>query len=337
MSEQIKYKLMMDNEVRCPNCSTTKYANVNLRMMVNVCGHSLCESCVEQLFVKGAAKCPTCDVVLKRTQFRIQLYDDEAVEKDLEIRRRLLKDICLKEDDFDTLDEYNDYLEKFETFVFNLANDIDIIDTNKQIDLFKTENAHRLTKGRSKISKDMELIEQYLEEEQELESTRDLNFGNGISMAAQKAAARKENLVDDLLSSDLPAEIILRSHKEKAESELAEINELEAQKQQQRAMSIAAKRQQKITFSSGIRYGSGVAFDEHMDENSESYRYVYVPIKVGDVGPPCPTPRTLQNNHYLHHIRLPNKEELAGGFFAIYPCQRALQEAFFDLTFKPNF
>jgi hypothetical protein len=36
----------------CPRCKTTKYRNPTMKLMVNVCGHNLCESCVELLFVK---------------------------------------------------------------------------------------------------------------------------------------------------------------------------------------------------------------------------------------------------------------------------------------------
>lgn len=42
----------MDDQV-CPKCKTTKYRNPSLKLMVNVCGHTLCESCVDLLFVKG--------------------------------------------------------------------------------------------------------------------------------------------------------------------------------------------------------------------------------------------------------------------------------------------
>ncbi|KAB5582196.1 hypothetical protein PHYPO_G00184370 [Pangasianodon hypophthalmus] len=35
----------------CPRCKTTKYRNPSLKLMVNVCGHTLCENCVEMLFV----------------------------------------------------------------------------------------------------------------------------------------------------------------------------------------------------------------------------------------------------------------------------------------------
>lgn len=43
----------MDLEEGCPRCKTTKYRNPSLKLLVNVCGHSLCSSCVELLFVKG--------------------------------------------------------------------------------------------------------------------------------------------------------------------------------------------------------------------------------------------------------------------------------------------
>ena len=35
----------------CPRCKTTKYRNPNMKVMVNVCGHNICETCVELLFI----------------------------------------------------------------------------------------------------------------------------------------------------------------------------------------------------------------------------------------------------------------------------------------------
>ncbi len=40
-------------DAACPKCKSTKYRNPSMKLMVNVCGHALCESCVELLFVKG--------------------------------------------------------------------------------------------------------------------------------------------------------------------------------------------------------------------------------------------------------------------------------------------
>ena len=327
----------MEQDVRCPNCGTTKYSNVNLKMMVNVCGHSLCESCVEQLFVKGAAKCPTCGVILKKFAYRIQLYDDENVEKDLEFRRRLHKEINLKEDDFDSLKDYNNYLELFETFVYNLANDIDIVETNKQIEQFKIENNAKLkNKKQNKLSKDMELIEQFLEEEKEAKNNRNLIVPKEDMKSAQIIAARRENLLDNLLSSDLPADMIVQSFQKQTEKEIADFNESEAKHQQQIAAALAAKRQQKLQFSSGIRFGVGSNVFEEEDGNTKNALYVYKPIIISNIGLHCPTPRTIVKNHYLNHIRPLSQTDIAGGFSSLYPCQRALQEAIMDLTFLPQ-
>ena len=37
----------------CPKCKTTFFRNPNMKLLVNVCGHNLCESCVDLLFVRG--------------------------------------------------------------------------------------------------------------------------------------------------------------------------------------------------------------------------------------------------------------------------------------------
>ena len=47
-----KYLIKVIMDQVCPRCKTTKYRNPNMRLMVNVCGHNICETCVELLFVK---------------------------------------------------------------------------------------------------------------------------------------------------------------------------------------------------------------------------------------------------------------------------------------------
>lgn len=103
------------DEQGCPRCKTTKYRNPSLKLMVNVCGHSLCESCVDFLFIRGSNACPECGTALRRNNFRLQLFEDSAVEKEIDIRKKILKDFNRRETDFSTLREYNDYLEMVET------------------------------------------------------------------------------------------------------------------------------------------------------------------------------------------------------------------------------
>ncbi len=134
------FSAMDDQE--CPRCKTTRYRNPSLKLMVNVCGHALCENCVELLFVRGSGiylcivswrklittyvqiydkvsilhflfmvfkgflliklfpwlkdfiivgACPQCNVPLRRTNFRVQLFEDPTVEKEVDIRRKILK------------------------------------------------------------------------------------------------------------------------------------------------------------------------------------------------------------------------------------------------------
>jgi len=51
-----------------------------------------CENCVELLFIRGSANCPECGIVLRRNNFRLQLFEDAAVEKEVDIRRKVLRE-----------------------------------------------------------------------------------------------------------------------------------------------------------------------------------------------------------------------------------------------------
>lgn len=122
------------DDLECPRCKTTKYRNPQLKLLVNVCGHPLCEKCIELMFANGAAKCYQCPTPLKRGNFKRQLFQDSQVEKDIQVRRDILRKFNKTQDAFPTLRAYNDYLEKLETVIYNLANDIDLDETNKLLD-----------------------------------------------------------------------------------------------------------------------------------------------------------------------------------------------------------
>lgn len=101
----------------------------------------------------GSGSCPDCNVPLRRSNYRVQLFEDPMVEKEIDIRKRVLKDYNKKEEDFATLREYNDYLEEIETIVYNLTNNIDIVNTNKKIEQYKRENKELIMKNKAKIGK----------------------------------------------------------------------------------------------------------------------------------------------------------------------------------------
>lgn len=161
----------MDDQA-CPRCKTTKYRNPSLKLMVNVCGHTLCESCVDLLFLKGSGACPECMVPLRRNNFRVQLFEDPMVEKEVDIRRRILRDYNKREEDFASLAEYNDYLEEIEDIVYNLCNNIDIIETNKRIEAYKRDNREVIQRNKTRVGRDEYALEEMLELEKVQEEAR---------------------------------------------------------------------------------------------------------------------------------------------------------------------
>ncbi|VEN55148.1 unnamed protein product [Callosobruchus maculatus] len=160
------------DDFTCPRCRTSKFQNPSLKMMVNVCGHGLCESCVDLLFLKGSGSCPECKIPLRRNNFRVQLFEDATVEKEVDIRKRVLRDFNKKEEDFTTLKEYNDYLEEVESIIFNLTNNIDVVNTNKRIEQYKRDNKEQIMKNKGKLGRDEYELEEILELEKQMEEQR---------------------------------------------------------------------------------------------------------------------------------------------------------------------
>ena len=55
------------------------------------------------------------------------------MDKEVDIRRRILKHFNNQKEDFESLRDYNDHLEMVEDIIINLTNNLDILETNKKI------------------------------------------------------------------------------------------------------------------------------------------------------------------------------------------------------------
>jgi len=102
-------------------------------------------------------------VPLRRNNFRVQLFEDPMVEKEVDIRRRILRDYNKREEDFGSLAEYNDYLEEIEDIVYNLCNNIEIIETNKRIEAYKRDNREVIQRNKTRVGRDEYALEEMLE------------------------------------------------------------------------------------------------------------------------------------------------------------------------------
>jgi CDK-activating kinase assembly factor MAT1 len=296
-------------EAVCPRCKTTSYRNPNMKLMVNVCGHNLCESCVELLFVKGSGTCPECNVPLRRTNFRLQLFEDAIMDKEVDIRRRILRDFNKQPEDFGCLKDYNDYLEMVEDIIYNLSNNIDIIDTNKTIQTYKDTNKEQILRGRIKPSKESLELEDLLLEERRIKAK--VSKEQQILEDAEKAARirNKEKLIDDLMFGEEDADKILEQHREE----------------------VLQQEKKRIVFSTGqdtIRPAVPVNLPEDKP-------FVYEPLLQEFLGPSPPTEQMLKSEGFTQNIRAANQTERAGGYVENIGCLRAVQEAMAGLYFQP--
>ncbi|XP_033736256.1 CDK-activating kinase assembly factor MAT1-like [Pecten maximus] len=311
------------DDLGCPRCKTTKYRNPSLKLLVNICGHSLCESCVDLLFIKGSGACPECGTALRRNNFRLQLFEDAYIEKEVEIRKKLSRDFNKKEDDFDSLNEYNDYLEMIETIVFNLSNNEEVENTKKMIEQYRRENKDQILKNKTKLGRDEEYLEMLIEQEKQSEEVRKHLFEEEAKMDKKILKKKnKEALLDELEFSDLPASRIMATHKA----------EIEQQEEEEAVSSIPL--QVATKFSTGIRLGMSSTDNEPAPEQKvEMYRYS--PMELVMCGPEPPSEERIFQEGYLRNVRETSSQEKGGGYESRMACQRALMDAMCGLFFFP--
>jgi CDK-activating kinase assembly factor MAT1 len=102
----------------------------------------MCQSCVDRLFSSGPAPCPIhgCHRTLRKARFREQRFEDLQIEREVDIRRRIADAFVLTQENFETLEDYNDYLEQMETLTFNLLHKIDVPATEAKIKAYAAQN-----------------------------------------------------------------------------------------------------------------------------------------------------------------------------------------------------
>lgn len=301
----------------CPRCKTTKYRNPSLKLMVNVCGHTLCENCVEMLFVRGSGNCVQCDTPLRKSNFRVQLFEDPAVDKEVEIRKKVLKIYNKRDFDFPSLREYNDYLEQVEDIVFNLTNNIDVENTKQRMEQYQKENRDVIQRNKAKLTREQEELEELLLLEQQGNEQRRLEALQDEQRQLQAKRKNKQALLDELEQSQLPATILLAQHKARA----AQLEtEIEQQKQSVKPTSL---------FSTGIQQNQTVSLQPL--PRIEEVLYQYKPLKVDTYGPPPPDLEQLGRLGYLNHVRAALPQDTAGGYTTAMACHRAMQDAFSGL------
>jgi len=300
--------------------------------MINVCGHSLCKYCVEKLFNRNTGPCPTCGKTLNKNAFWEQQFDDPIVEKEVYFRKKLQRTFNLKQEDFATLEEFNAYLQEIEEIVFNFVFDRNFEETEKRVKEFRKENAHLIEKNKTKKSKDEEWIAAQLAEEQsfkeriqnyQLQESENAEWGN----EQNEKDATDQELIKELMKSDLPAELVVGNKRRKLEEAKRELEEKEKLKKAAGKLAAAVPKSKTGWDSSGQQ---NVIFAPVL-EALDGEPFVYESPQLETNGPDVPPIGELGKLGYLKNIRSASVADLAAGYTEAIACCRALTEAFCDM------
>ncbi|KAJ8101049.1 CDK-activating kinase assembly factor MAT1-domain-containing protein [Lipomyces tetrasporus] len=233
----------IEDEV-CPVCKLDTYMNPSMRFLINTeCYHKMCESCVDRIYSQGPAPCPypNCGKTLRKNRFKRQLFSDVAVEREVDVRKRVAKVFNRRREEFASLSDYNDYLEEVETAIFNLVNKVDVEATEARLEAYEAANRQAIATNASLQTREAENAELL----RNLEAER---------RRQQRAEALEESMAEQELKREVERKVI---------KELANAREGEAENAVRKAVAAAQKTVQlkKSSARRSARDTSTVSFE----------------------------------------------------------------------------
>ncbi|EAW10358.1 TFIIH/NER complex subunit TFB3 [Aspergillus clavatus NRRL 1] len=164
-----------DEDEVCPVCKSSRYLNPDMRFLINPeCYHKMCESCVDRIFSSGPANCPVagCHKTLRKARFRKQTFEDIHVEREVDIRRRVMSILNRREEEFDSKRAWDDFLEQREEIIANLVYGTDVAKTEADLQRYATENMSSIRANRALEAQEATSFQEQQTHEQELARIR---------------------------------------------------------------------------------------------------------------------------------------------------------------------
>lgn len=137
----------------CPVCKRNRYLNTSMTFKINPeCYHPMCSQCVETIFKTGPAQCPyaSCNKTLRLKGFREAMFADLTIQREVDIRKRVAAVFNNTQDDFETLRDYNNYLQDVEDLTFSLVYGEDEERMEAEAKLVDYEQQHKAEIERNK-------------------------------------------------------------------------------------------------------------------------------------------------------------------------------------------
>jgi CDK-activating kinase assembly factor MAT1 len=199
----------------CPVCKTIRYLNKDMEFLINPdCYHPMCSNCVNRLFNDGPNQCPYagCRTTLRRNNFRSAFFGDLTVEREVDIRRRVAAVFNRVEDDFETLRDYNDYLQMVEDLTFELVSGDEATKARAKTDLEAYEKQHKaeIDRNRKAGREADESARRRLTAEREAARQRRVDAAKEAEEERLERARSNEEALDQLARGDGQARVQLK-------------------------------------------------------------------------------------------------------------------------------
>jgi CDK-activating kinase assembly factor MAT1 len=185
----------------CPVCKTDKYLSPEIQFKINPeCYHKICDACVDRIFALGPSPCPypNCEKILRRNKFKAQVFDDLIVEKECDIRRRVISIFNKKETDFQTPEMYDKYLEEIEDIVYKLLNRLDIEETEERLKQYSVENKQSIELNNARKEQEYEKFIKLQKLERQYKSERNRLNNEVINEEKNLKNLSKIQVIDQL-------------------------------------------------------------------------------------------------------------------------------------------
>jgi len=175
----------------CPVCKSNRYLNPSLQFLINPeCYHKMCSTCVDRIFTSGPASCPVpyCGKTLRKKGFHKAFFGDLKVEREVDIRKRVGSVFNRRQDEFETLRDFNNYLDDVECLIFDLVqgtkeekaraeerlkayreSNMGDIEENRRVGLEEIEMEKRREKAEKEATRQRRLAAMREEEEEKLD------------------------------------------------------------------------------------------------------------------------------------------------------------------------
>ena len=174
----------------------------------------MCSTCVDRIFTSGPASCPVphCGKTLRKRGFHAAFFGDLKIEREVDVRKRVGKVFNRRQDEFETLLDWNNYLEEVEGLVFDIVEGSPKTRARaeEKVKQYKEMNEAEIEKNRRTALDEAEM--QKRTERMEKDSLRERRLAELREEEEVKmdVAQSKRDVLDRLANEDLDAQTITK-------------------------------------------------------------------------------------------------------------------------------